>query len=222
MTVSFENEEFRDIRILGSNRTYQSTRIAGCKFSACHLAQFDDPEFNLVIKDAAIENCGFDRCSIQGVMFDNVVIEGMRFKQLHRVYGCVFRNVRFLGKVGPVIVMGPHASLARREKMADGIIRKYREIDWAVDISEAIFSDADFHYVPGHLIRRDPETQILLHREKFVDIPASDFPPYARIWVSRFEVSPFDSLVAVAPKASRKFADYMRDLVWMRENDLAE
>jgi hypothetical protein len=40
----------------------------------------------------------------------------------------------------------------------------YADIEWALDISEAVFSDVDLSYVPGDLVRRGPETQFLIRR----------------------------------------------------------
>src|SRR5204863_5298855 len=97
----------------------------------------------------------------------------------------------------------------QRKAVAAAIAEAYQHIDWALDISEASFADADFYYVPGQLIRRDPETQFLLRRESFADIDIRTLPTAAKFAASRFESTPFDSIVAVAPKQSKEFA---RDL----------
>lgn len=84
MAVSLKGEGFQNRRLLGSNATYQDVRMSKCSFTACHLAQFDDPQFSLIVKDSTIEECRLDRCSIQGVFFDNVAIRGLAVKQIHR------------------------------------------------------------------------------------------------------------------------------------------
>jgi hypothetical protein len=98
---------------------------------------------------------------------------------------------------------------------------KYKEVDWAVDISEAVFSDADFYYVPGELIRRDENTQ-LLRREAFGDIDWRGLPGSARIWASRFESTPFDSIVGIAPKGSKNFGKVMADIEWLHRRGLLD
>ncbi len=95
-------------------------------------------------------------------------------------------------------------------------------MDWALDISQAEFSDADFYFVPGHLVRRDPETQFLLRRDVVEKTQGIELPVYAGIAVSRFEMTPFDSLVAVAPRRSKNFAQYLADLEYLRSAGLAE
>jgi len=47
------------------------------------------------------------------------------------------------------------------------VVEKYKEVDWALDIRDAVFSSAEFFGVPGELIRRDENTQVLLRREAF-------------------------------------------------------
>jgi hypothetical protein len=44
----------------------------------------------------------------------------------------------------------------------------YRDVEWAVDISEAEFLEADLRGIPVHLVRRDPATQFILRREKLM------------------------------------------------------
>jgi hypothetical protein len=45
---------------------------------------------------------------------------------------------------------------------------------------------------------------------------------YAGIAVSRFELTPFDSLVAIAPRRSKNFAQHLEDLEYLRRAGLAE
>jgi hypothetical protein len=104
--------------------------------------------------------------------------------------------------------MPPHHGLPDRDRFVKGMVEKYKKVDWASDISQSSFSDANFYYVPGDLIRYDPATQVLLRRAKFSGIDRDELPRCAKIWTSRFEATPFDSLVAVAPKRSKHFAEW--------------
>ena len=47
-------------------------------------------------------------------------------------------------------------------------------------------------------------------------------PMFAQIAVSRFEVTPFDTMVAIAPKRSKNFAAYNADLEVLRAEGLAD
>jgi len=221
MAVHIDSQTIQGAKLIGSGRTYEGARLVNCALNSCVLAQFDDPEFSLVVRDSLLQGCRVDRCSVQGALFERVAVEGLTTAQVHRLYGCVFNQVVLRGKIGPIMALMPHSGLAGRGSHVAGMVAKYRDVEWALDISEASFSDADFYGVPGDLIRYDDSTQVLLRRGKFADVTPEDLPPYARIWVSRFDESPFDSLIGVAPKRSRNFSKYMHDIEWLHSQNLA-
>jgi hypothetical protein len=95
----------------------------------------------------------------------------------------------------------PHYSLEGdiKEAFRESAIAYYGTVDWAVDITEAQFSDVDLYMVPGELIRRDSETRFLLRRSSFDSVARGDLNPDVRIYVDRFESTSFESIVAIAP-----------------------
>jgi hypothetical protein len=74
--------------------------------------------------------------------------------------------------------------------------------------------------VPGELIRRDENIQVLLRREAFGDIDWRGLPGFAGIW-ARFESTPFDSIVGIAPKGSKNFGKAMADIEWLYRRGFA-
>jgi uncharacterized protein YjbI with pentapeptide repeats len=222
LTIELAGQAIANTRLIGASREYSGIRLTDSTLTGCVLAQFDDPELTLKVRRVVVERCRIDRCSSQGVFFEDVTVDTLSMAQLHRLHGCVFKHVTLRGKIGPVMAMGPHTSLANRPDHVAGIIEKYKGVDWALDISEAIFSDADFYYVPGELIRRDESSQFLLRRESFADIDWRDLPGYASIWASRFDETPFDSIIAIAPKGSRDLGKYMADAEWLRNQGLVD
>ncbi|MGW0207341.1 hypothetical protein ACWDZ8_16540 [Streptomyces sp. NPDC003233] len=220
MAVRIEDQSIQGVRLIGSGRTYSGVELVRDTVSTCVLAQFDDPDFGLVVRDTLVQDCTVDRCQAQGVYFEGLTVDGLNAKQIHRLYGCVFDRVVLKGKIGPIMVMPPHGGLSDRERHIAGMVEKYRGVEWALDISEASFIDADFYCVPGDLIKYDPETQALLRREKFDEIRTEDLPTYAGIWASRFTETPFDSIVAIAPRRSKSFSKYMQDIEWLHGQNL--
>ncbi|MEU8591944.1 hypothetical protein AB0C59_33970 [Streptomyces sp. NPDC048664] len=179
MVVRVERQAVQGIRHIGSPHACTGIDVAGSSLTSCFLAQFDDPNFGLIVRDAWVQACTVDRCQVQGVYFDGATVDGLITKQIHGIYGCVFSRVVLKGKIGSVMVMPPHTSLAHRDLHIAGMVQKYREVEWALDISEASFMDADFYGVPGDLVKYDPETQVLLRREKLEDVPLEELPTYA-------------------------------------------
>jgi hypothetical protein len=76
--------------------------------------------------------------------------------------------------------------------------------------------------VPGDLVRRDVETQFLLRRETLAGVDLTEFPVVARIEASRFEITPFDSIVAIVSKRTKNFERFRDGLEQLRKAGLAE
>jgi hypothetical protein len=221
--IEYDGRTVAKLRLIGAGKRYSGFRLTDSTFTGCVLAQYDDPELTLEVHDASVERCRVERCSTQGVYFDEITVDTLRFAQMHNFNGCVFRHVTLRGKItGTVMAAGPRDRLPNRPDLVAGIVRRYKDVDWALDISEAVFTDADFYYVPGELIRRDESSQFLLLRERFADVDWRELPGFASIWASRFDATPFDSLVAIAPKASKRLPEYMADAEWLRNQGLID
>ena len=224
MRQQLSGQSFKQLRSVGSDRTYGGLDLDRAKFDSCVLAQHDDPALGLVVRDVTVSRSSAANCSVHGVRFEDVTVDGLSLAKLHQLAGCVFRHVTLKGRIGPLMTVPVHYSLSEELQAAfnAAIEAYYRDVDWALDISEAEFSDADFYTVPGHLVRRDPQTQFLLRRDVVERTQGMELPVYAGISVSRFESTPFDSLVAIAPKRSKNFERYLEDFEFLRKAGLAE
>lgn len=223
--MMLEKQEIVGVKSLGSNRTLGPVDLDRCVFNGSGLAQFDDPDLGLVVRDVTARRCRVIRSVAQGVRFEDVHIDGLAITSQLNLNGCVFRHVTLTGNIGPLMATPPNSSLPQdiRDRLTAGIVAYYSGIDWALDISGAAFSDADFYYVPGHLIRRDEETQFLLHRDRVEQFGGLErLPVFAQIAARRFEATPFDTVVAIAPKRSKHFATYLADLEVLRAEGLAD
>lgn len=176
------------------------------------------------MRDVTISRSSAANCSVHAVRFEDVTVDGLSLARLHWFSGCVFKHVTLKGRIGPLMTIPVNEGIEAGVRTAfnAAIEEYYRDVDWALDISEAEFSDADFYMVPGHLVRRDPETQFLLRRDVVEKTQGAELPAYAGIAVSRFEATPFDSLVTVAPRRSKHFARYLEELEYLRRAGLAE
>jgi hypothetical protein len=224
MRQQLDGQAFQRLSSVGSGRTYGGMDLGRVRFDSCALAQHDDPALGLVVRDVTVTRGSAANCSVHGVRFEDVTVDGLSLAKLHQLAGCVFRHVTLKGRIGPLMTVPVHYSLPEELQAAFNAAAEayYRDVDWALDISEAEFSDADFYLVPGHLVRRDPRTQFLLHRDVVERTQGMELPTYAGISVSRFETTPFDSLVAIAPKRSKNFERYLEDFEYLRKAGLAE
>jgi hypothetical protein len=222
MRQQFSRRTFEQLRGYGTGRTYSGLDLDRVTFASCVLGQQDDPEFGFVVSDVTATRCRADNCSVQGVRFEDVTLDGLSTKN-QQLGGCLFKHVTLKGKIGPILTTPVHRGVPEqiRTAMNAAILAYYKDVDWALDISAAEFSDADFYMVPGDLVRRDPETQFLLRRD--VVVPAKDQLPIGpSIAASRFESTPFDSIVAVVGRRSKNFARDLDEFEQVRKAGLAE
>ena len=101
--------------------------------------------------------------------------------------------------------------------------RFYQNVDWALDISEAHFTGVEFSSgIPADLVRRDPETQVILRRSSVVDGRWRDQikNSLAVIWIEDFMKAGFDDTILVAGRRNRLFANEMAAIDSLRDAGL--
>ena len=103
--------------------------------------------------------------------------------------------------------------------------RFYEDVDWALDISEARFTAAEFSSgIPARLIRRDPQTQVVLRRSAFEDGRWRDQvdDSLATIWIENFVRAGFEDTVLVAGKRGKSFAKEVELIQRLRDGGLVQ
>ena len=143
--------------------------------------------------------------------------------------GAVFRHVTLKGRVGGMIVRGAYwpGDPGVKEAFAQANDEFYKTVDWALDISEANFTaDVELSVVPGHLIIRDPETQILVTQRRLLENNAwmalRGHPSGWGIELTAISNTPNGNGVLVAPKKASFFKENMQAIEFLREHDLVE
>jgi hypothetical protein len=190
--------------------SYSDLIISDCTFHGCHLSN-PGPDWNR-IQQVQVTNCTQINCS-----FDQTLFEGVALNNLKRggdaplfMWGCVFDRVTLAGRISGLKINRPFNPKNGPELNAawDRFARDhYKGVEWALDISKAKFpGGVTFEFIPGNKIRRNPETQILVTRQRLAegDWRALDFEGTAiDLSLSSFEQeSPFDSMV-LAPRIEK-------------------
>ena len=99
----------------------------------------------------------------------------------------------------------------------------YQGVDWALDITEARFTGVEFSSgIPADLVRRDPESQVILRRSSVVDGTWRERVDnmLATIWIEDFVRAGFDDTILVAGKHGRGFANEMAAIGSLRDAGL--
>ena len=224
MANSVEGASFERLRQYGSGRIFSDFELTRVAFASCVLAQHDDPSFGLVVRDSVLRNCSFNACSMAGVKLENVTVDGARFRKIG-IDGCVFRNVTLRGKIGQFILNGPAIALPEEmfASFSSAMVDFYRDVDWALDIRDAVFTDATIRAVPGELVLRNEDRHFLLDRtDRDAVLSMPDVPPLAKAYFRDFDLTPFDSMIAVASQGSKTFEAQLAGLRWLRERGLAK
>jgi hypothetical protein len=150
------------------------------------------------------------------------VVDGIEGAMTYLTHGPLLRHVVVRGQVESLYVLHPGRFDADRRL----ILRRrafYDATDWALDISQAQFGDCELGGVPGRLVRRDPETQILVTRDRVATTPWQEIEagePHNFV-IAGFLRSDMDSLVLVASSGARRSRD-LSYFARLREAGVAE
>jgi hypothetical protein len=238
MTIkSFKSESFS--RLANQNRLdFQVERalveeiyVDSCVFDNCVILRDGPPSRRPVFRSIALRNCTLVNCAAYGPIFDEVSITGLKKEGRGPLFfwGAAFRHVILSGRIAGSLISNPDsASLCEPRINAsewnEANAKYYRDIDWALDISEARFTSIPaLRNVPGRLIRRNAETQLLVTRERAHQVPwrNAGYGVY-EIVIEKMMMYGMDSTVLVAAVAGRKVTEELGLLDRIRKSGLAE
>jgi hypothetical protein len=155
----------------------------------------------------------------EGAIFDEIFIENLTtVRHPAFFFACAFRHVKLRGKCGRF--------LFRRHLVEDDEARNaafikanaefYRQIDWALDVTELQSSCFALEgSVPVRLIRRNPDVQFIMSREVALGEEWRNYEPFDafQLGVYRFRESMEPAELFVACSRSKHFK---RDLVYFQ------
>jgi hypothetical protein len=119
------------------------------------VSLIDVTQINAFLNTAAIEDVALHNLKRQGAspLF---------------LWGCVFKRVKLSGALSGIKINRSAGPLHPDQQEWDAaIVAYYKTVDWALDISESKFKGGcSFEAIPGNLIKRNPETQVLVNRDR--------------------------------------------------------
>lgn len=237
MTI-FRNDTFDGWKRYNSGETYKDLQFIGCTFQSCS-ASLTAEELSKRVRliDAEFRACRIAACSVTAAIVEDVLVDGMKISGLFQTWAAVFKHVTLKGKIDRVM-LSPFFSPEESPYFAPGkppskfrqMLEKanadyYAAVDWALDISQAEFKDFDCRGVPSRLVRRDPETQIMVRRERVMAAgdAAAAGGAYWHSWLKLFlQDNWYADAVLVAPKRSPRFKELLPGLKELRRVGIAE
>jgi hypothetical protein len=215
-------EEFEYGKIIESAATIADLDFERCSFVGGGIAQVaDDPAYELVVRNVSLRNCKVGNVVLYGVRFEDVTVDTLNHPKPIELVACVCTHVVLRGKLGGVRFR-PAVEDDSRAVLAPAAAKLYEGVDWALDITEAEFSDIEIWDVPGHLVKRDPETQFLIHRAAAAAADTDTLSVYAQIYAERAAEAPYETSVLAAPKRSKSFQKTLDAFQELRDLGIAE
>jgi hypothetical protein len=148
---------------------------------------------------------------------------------LFQTWGAVFKHVVLTGKIRRVMLSAAvapgRATADQQQAFDDANAAYYSTVDWSLDISKGEFEECEIQCVPARLIRRDPETQVVIKRAKAaqgewrkLDLSKTHWHVSLDFFLKRGDAD----VVLVAPKRNKKFRDLLNGLKMLRDAGVAE
>jgi hypothetical protein len=208
--VTYENQEFQHLRLVDRQHTLAGISVRGGEFFDCRIVQVGDPAYPIRVVNSEITGTRLVNSAAIGARFEDVTVTDCP-TPADPVYldGCLFRHVVLRGRLGSWLFrdMAKSVSDAVREAFAEVERQFYAEGEYALDITEAVFESASMFSLPGELIRRDPETQFLVRKERLEGADLSMLPRSMQRRLKRAARSPFDSTVLVVGRDEPDFKE---------------
>jgi hypothetical protein len=173
----FEGMQFGKLFDDGGS-AYSDFVYSNCVFDNCGLSLCKRPDKMSTVRSVKALECYAVNSEIGPSIFEDVVVSNLKTNPILLVWSSFFRRVTLSGKIGKLnLNIRPWGFctdadvLARFAEARSGF---YAETDWAIDITEAKFIAFRCEGVPLHLVRRDPETQVILRKDNFPGMHAID------------------------------------------------
>lgn len=234
MTQRFEKQEFHNRLDPDAILSFSDLEFFKCKFLGGGFGYRYTPDFSrrTGARNIHIINCESRKFGIGPALLEDIYIENFRC-DLVTVWGALFKHVTIKGRCDSLMLHGI-TGRGEMEPGGKGVLpyralcdEFYATVDWALDIREAEFEDFWIRTrgVPSHLVRRDPETQAVIRRDKAIGGKWRDIGLCAltQIMFKEFMRDELDSFILVAPKRhKRDFQDVLADIRRLREAGIAE
>jgi hypothetical protein len=168
--IRHEGETFSRLYDRGEALRLRGVHLSRCIFQNCAFSLTDDVTRMSELRDVTLENCSFHACQFGPFLATDVWACNLSMTDLLILWSPYFNHVTLSGDIGRLKINAtadPSTYKNGKQRPFDEFRAQfYADVDWALDISHARFRTFDIAGIPGRLVRRDPESQILITRER--------------------------------------------------------
>lgn len=215
---------------------FEGIRFERCVFSGCNIGLTTYAGWRVQIRNIEVVGCSsLAGTRVGPAIAEDCLIDGLQTdERITALAQPLLKHVTIRGRIGklgigdkPVLPISGQSKREYEALEAALTAEKnafYSTVDWALDIREAEVELFEMSGIPLHLVHRDPETQMILLREKIDDPTWRDKLSSGNWWVrtlggcSMADLTEREFLL-VAPKNTppRKYQKIFRDLQELRE-----
>ena len=238
MTQIFENRTFEFFADWAGGKVFSDIEFVNCQFIRC---QFSSVNFDEIGKRGFVALRSIARgitiinATVEGVTFigpgivEDSVIDGLKVSNHIQTIGTAFKHVVVRGVIDK-FMLTPHVDTFGEQPLLqrafdDANRDYYKNVDWALDISEAEFKECDIRAIPSSLIKRDAETQVVLTREKAMEGGWREVDLSGTYWagaIKLFLEDGYQDRLLVAPKKGRNFKKLLEGINRLRNAGIVE
>jgi hypothetical protein len=225
----YMNRMFRSKHDRNSGRTFSDFEFRECRFESCWISFTRHPHRRSTVRNVRLIDCEETGSTLYSAIVEDVLVDGFKTHSPFQCWGAVFKHVTIRGKIGRVMTspLILTAVAEPEEQRAFDLANEtyYSTVDWALDISEARFLEADLRGIPARLIRRDPETQFIIRRERVLQISSKAREAGGDYWVKAIQLFldlDLPDKVIVAPKQHPRFRRILGELYALRDAGVLE
>jgi hypothetical protein len=225
----FEAQEFVQFYDDSSGAVFSDLEFIKCSFQSSAISITLDPKLRSTVRNVRLIKCEQRGCSLWPAIIEDVIVDHFKTNGLFQTWGAVFKHVALRGKIGRIMIspaVAPSVAMPEQQRAFDAANAEYyANIDWALDISKGEFEECELQRIPAHLVRRDPETQVVIKRERAMEGKWRELDLSKTHWKTSIEfmLGRGDAdVVLVAGKRNRKFRDLLDGLKKLRDAGVAE
>jgi hypothetical protein len=233
--IEYQSRHFHRLFDRGDRLRIADAAFRECDFESCAFSLTQDVSTMSEVRRVELDNCSMNGCGTGPLIASEVRVSNLKTNDLLILWCPYLDRVTFSGVIGKLKINAtarPSTYNNERQKPFEDYRRQfYANVEWALDIRDARFKGFDFRGIPGHLVRRDPESQLLIKRERALEVATPGWEkrldPSNKLWpfMIRLFLSDGDAdTVFVAPlgAAKAKRDPLLKGLQELRRIGLAE
>lgn len=209
---AYRDRTFRQVFDRGSGAAWGDLELVRCTFDNCGLSLTQSVPAMTHVRGVTAAGCRVVNCHVGPAVFEDVLIDKLLIDDMLVLNAPLFRRVTLRGDIGRLLI-NRNAAIAHHDAEAQLAFDAARAAfyaggEWALDISGARFLEFEADGVPAQLVRRDPETQVVVTRARASQpgwrerlTPENKFWPFV---IDQFLGSGDADIVLAAPKRARR------------------